>query len=55
MLRRARVDPLGRALALNIAALSIFAVACLMTMMTVSTAGMVPQIGGLQQLRQTCR
>ena len=41
VLRRARVDPLGRALALNIAALSIFAVACLMTLMTVSTAGMV--------------
>ncbi|MBR0651636.1 paraquat-inducible protein A [Roseomonas terrae] len=40
-LRRARVDPLGRALALNLAALSIFAVACLMTLMTVSTAGMV--------------
>ncbi len=40
-LRRARVDPLGRALALNIAALSIFAIACLMTLMTVSTAGMV--------------
>lgn len=40
-LRRARVDPLGRALALNLAALSLFAVACLMTLMTVSTAGMV--------------
>jgi paraquat-inducible protein A len=43
VLRRARVDPLGRALALNIAALSILAVACLMTLMTVSTAGMVRQ------------
>jgi paraquat-inducible protein A len=42
-LRRARVDPLGRALALNLAALSIFAVACLMSLMTVSTAGMVRQ------------
>ncbi len=40
-LRRARTDPLGRALALNIAALSIFTVACLMSLMTVSTAGMV--------------
>ena len=43
VLRRARVDPLGRALALNLAALSIFAVACLMSLMTVSTAGMVRQ------------
>ena len=41
VLRRARIDPLGRALALNLAALSLFAVACLMTLMTVSTAGMV--------------
>ncbi len=41
VLRRARVDPLGRALALNLAALSILAVACLMSLMTVSTAGMV--------------
>jgi paraquat-inducible protein A len=40
-LRRAVIDPLGRALALNIAALSIFAIACVMTLMTVSTAGMV--------------
>ena len=40
-LRRARVDPLGRALALNIAALSILGIACLMSLMTVSTAGMV--------------
>jgi paraquat-inducible protein A len=39
-LRRAVRDPLGRALALNIAALSIFAIACLMSLMTVSTAGM---------------
>ncbi|MBX9700715.1 MAG: paraquat-inducible protein A [Acetobacteraceae bacterium] len=41
VLRRARVDPLGRALALTVAALSILAVACLMSLMTVSTAGMV--------------
>lgn len=41
VLRRCRTDPLGRSLALNIAALSILAVACLMTLMTVSTAGMV--------------
>jgi paraquat-inducible protein A len=34
-LRRAVADPLGRALALNIAALSIFAIACLMSLMTV--------------------
>lgn len=40
LLRRARVDPLGRALALNVAALSILGVACLMSLMTVSTAGM---------------
>ncbi|PWS36352.1 paraquat-inducible protein A [Falsiroseomonas bella] len=40
-LRRAVVDPIGRALALNIAALSIFAIAWVMTLMTVSTAGMV--------------
>ena len=39
-LRRARTDPLGRALALNVAALSILGVACLMSLMTVSTAGM---------------
>lgn len=43
VLRRARADPLGRALALNLAALSILAVACLMSLMTVSTAGMVRQ------------
>ena len=40
ILRRTRRDPLGRALALNIAALSIFGVACLMPLMDVSTAGM---------------
>jgi paraquat-inducible protein A len=43
VLRRARIDPLGRALALNLAALSVFAVACMMSLMTVSTAGMVRQ------------
>lgn len=41
VLRRALADPLGRALALNLAALSILGVACLMSLMTVSTAGMV--------------
>ena len=41
VLRRGRTDPLGRALALTIAALSILLVACLMSLMTVSTAGMV--------------
>jgi paraquat-inducible protein A len=41
LLRRARTDPLGRALALNLAALAILGVACLMPLMTVSTAGMV--------------
>ena len=40
VLRRTRRDPLGRALALNMAALSLFGVACLMSLMTVSTAGM---------------
>ncbi len=40
-LRRCRTDPLGRALALNLAALSILGIACLMSLMTVSTAGMV--------------
>ena len=40
VMRRTRRDPLGRALALNIAALSLFGVACLMSLMTVSTAGM---------------
>ena len=43
VLRRARTDPLGRSLALTLAALSLLAVACLMTLMTVSTAGMVRQ------------
>jgi paraquat-inducible protein A len=41
LLRRAREDPLGRALALNLAALSLLGIACLMSLMTVSTAGMV--------------
>jgi paraquat-inducible protein A len=40
-LRRAKTDSLDRALALNLAALSILGVACLMALMTVSTAGMV--------------
>uniref|UniRef100_UPI0022EA9DEA paraquat-inducible protein A n=1 Tax=Falsiroseomonas oryzae TaxID=2766473 RepID=UPI0022EA9DEA len=40
LLRRAQRDPLGRALALNLAALSLFGVACTMSLMTVSTAGM---------------
>jgi paraquat-inducible protein A len=39
-LRRARRDSLGHALALNLAALSLIAVACTMSLMTVSTAGM---------------
>jgi paraquat-inducible protein A len=43
VLRRGRADPLGRALALNLAALSILGIACLMSLMTVSTAGMVRQ------------
>src|SRR3954454_11770974 len=38
LLRRAREAPLGRALALNLAALSILAIACAMPLMTVSTA-----------------
>jgi paraquat-inducible protein A len=41
VLRRGRTDPLGRALALTLASLAILAVACLMSLMTVSTAGMV--------------
>lgn len=39
-MRRARTDTLTRALALNLAALALLGVACLMTLMTVSTAGM---------------
>jgi paraquat-inducible protein A len=39
-LRRARHDPLGRGLALNLAALAILGIACLMSLMSVSTAGM---------------
>jgi paraquat-inducible protein A len=41
VIRRCRTDPLGRGLALTIASLSILAIACLMSLMTVSTAGMV--------------
>jgi paraquat-inducible protein A len=39
LLRRARYDPLGRALALNVAALVLIGVACLMPLMTVSAGG----------------
>jgi paraquat-inducible protein A len=40
LLRRARRDPLGRALALNLAALVLLGIACLMPLMTVSAGGM---------------
>ena len=40
LLRRARHDPLRRALALNIAALVLVGVACFMPLMTVSAGGM---------------
>jgi paraquat-inducible protein A len=40
LLRRARHDPLRRALALNIAALVLVGVACVMPLMTVSAGGM---------------
>ncbi|MDO9714176.1 paraquat-inducible protein A [Paracraurococcus lichenis] len=40
LLRRARHEPLGRALALNLAALVLIGVACLMPLMTVSAGGM---------------
>ena len=40
LLRRARHDPLGRGLALSLAALAILGIACLMSLMSVSTAGM---------------
>ena len=40
LLRRARHDPMGRALALNLAALVLLGVACLMPLMTVSAGGM---------------
>lgn len=40
LLRRARHDPLGRALALNLAALVLLGVACLMPLMSVSAGGM---------------
>jgi paraquat-inducible protein A len=41
VLRRTRTDTLGRALALYLACASLFAIACLLSLMTVSTAGMV--------------
>src|SRR5689334_2388221 len=41
LLRRARRNPLGRALALNLAALVLLGIACLMPLMRVSAAGMV--------------
>ena len=40
VLRRAHIDPLGRSLALHLAALALLGIACLMSLMTVSTAGM---------------
>src|SRR5689334_8046206 len=40
LLRRARRDPLDRALALNLAALVLLGIACLMPLMTVSAGGM---------------
>src|SRR5690349_20763338 len=40
LLRRARRDPLGRALALNLAALVLLGVACLMPLMSASAGGM---------------
>jgi paraquat-inducible protein A len=40
LLRRARHDPLGRALALNLAALVLLGVACLMPLLSVSAGGM---------------
>ncbi len=40
VLRQTRRDPLARSLALNLAALSLFGVACLMPLMSVSTSGM---------------
>lgn len=40
LLRRARTDTLNRALALYFACASLFAIACLLSLMTVSTAGM---------------
>src|SRR4051794_14097438 len=40
VLRRTRQDSLGRGLALNVAGLFLFGVACLMSLMTDSTAGM---------------
>ena len=40
VLRRARTDTLNRALALYFACASLFAIACLLSLMTVSTAGM---------------
>jgi paraquat-inducible protein A len=40
-LRRARADPLGRGLALTLAAIALLTVMCTTTLMTVSTAGIV--------------
>ena len=40
VLRRAQHDPLGRSLALHLAALAMLGVAALMSLMTVSTGGM---------------
>ena len=40
VLRRTHIDPLGRSLALHLAALALLGIACLMSLMTVSTAGM---------------
>jgi paraquat-inducible protein A len=39
VLRRARRDPIGPALALNIASIALLIISCIMTLMTVSTAG----------------
>jgi paraquat-inducible protein A len=41
LIRRARTDTLGRALALYLACGSLFGIACSLALMTVSTAGMV--------------
>jgi paraquat-inducible protein A len=41
VIRRARTDTLGRALALYLACVSMFGLACLLSLMTVSTAGLV--------------
>lgn len=55
VLRRTHHDPLGKALALHIAALALLSIACLMSLMTVSTGGMNLSAGlfsGPQGLRQ---